>query len=259
MVENDRFQFGRNWQIYLKENSLKGLDLSIQSIKAMLSLDNLSGKSFLDIGSGSGLSSLAAHRLGAKVHSFDYDLQSVECTKQLSLSENSEDWTLQQGSVLDSEFMDSLGQFDIVYSWGALHHTGEMWSALNASMNRVANDGLFFVALYNKHWTSPLWWWIKKAYVLSPSFVQSVFYLFFRIVITLKLRLSGARTTDLDRGMILKTDIIDWIGGFPYEYASTDDVIKFAHKKGFVLEKQSPCSGWTGCNEFVFRKRSIHK
>jgi 2-polyprenyl-6-hydroxyphenyl methylase/3-demethylubiquinone-9 3-methyltransferase len=59
--------------------------------------------------------------------------------------------------------------------------------------------------------------------------------------------------------MTLKTDIIDWIGGFPYEYASTDDVIKFAHKKGFVLEKQSPCSGWTGCNEFVFRKRSIHK
>ncbi len=47
-------------------------------------METLAGNSFLDVGSGSGLFSLAAMRLGAdRVHSFDYDPQSVGCTKEL--------------------------------------------------------------------------------------------------------------------------------------------------------------------------------
>ena len=53
------------------------------SLKQMLDVDSLTGKTFLDVGSGSGLFSLAAIMLGVKVYSFDYDPQSVACTTEL--------------------------------------------------------------------------------------------------------------------------------------------------------------------------------
>src|ERR1044072_5239228 len=99
----------------------------------MLEVDNLLGKKFLDVGSGSGLFSLAARRLGAQVHSFDYDPQSVACTGELRRRYFPDDlhWVVQQGSVLDQGYLASLGSFDVVYAWGVLHHTGAMWRALD--------------------------------------------------------------------------------------------------------------------------------
>jgi 2-polyprenyl-6-hydroxyphenyl methylase/3-demethylubiquinone-9 3-methyltransferase len=116
----------------------------------MVEVEDFQGKSFLDIGSGSGLFSLAARRLGAKVHSFDYDPQSVSCTKELKQRyfPNDSDWTIGQGSVLDVDYIKSLGKFDIVYSWGVLHHTGALWQALdNASLPVVDRGTLIYCYL----------------------------------------------------------------------------------------------------------------
>ena len=98
----------------------------------MLEMDDLTGKTFLDIGSGSGLFSLAARRLGAKVHSFDFDSNSYGCTMELRKRyfDGDGNWKVEQGSALDRNYIESLGKFDIVYSWGVLHHTGAMWTAL---------------------------------------------------------------------------------------------------------------------------------
>ena len=85
----------------------------------MLQLDNLSGMTFLDVGSGSGLFSLAAYNLGAKVVSFDFDAQSVWCTNQLRerFCSDKRRWTVKIGSILEADFIKTLGHFDIVYSW----------------------------------------------------------------------------------------------------------------------------------------------
>ena len=47
-------------------------------------------------------------------------------------------------------------------------------------------------------------------------------------------------------------DVIDWIGGYPYEYASRSQVKKIIEAKGFELVKVTKPPAPTGCNEFVF-------
>ena len=131
--QGKRFQFGANWEAFLRSlNDVRILEAE-KSLKDMLCVDDLAGKRFLDIGSGSGLFSLAAKRLGAKVHSFDYDPKSVKCTEELKKRYYANDkyWDIEEGSALDEKYLISLGKFDIVYSWGVLHHTGNMKKALD--------------------------------------------------------------------------------------------------------------------------------
>lgn len=117
--------------------------LAESSLREMLGVKNMEGKRFLDIGSGSGLFSLAARRMGAKVHSFDYDPQSVACTAELRrrFFPDDSDWVVAQGSALDTRYLSTLGIFDIVYSWGVLHHTDAMWLGIENAINRVAGGG----------------------------------------------------------------------------------------------------------------------
>src|SRR6266496_6740116 len=116
----ERFAFGKNWKSFLTNLDETRIAEAERSLREMLQLDDLLGKSFLDVGSGSGIFSLAARRLGARVHSFDYDPESVACTAELKRRyfSNDSNWTIEEGSVLDEEYMLSLGQFDVVYSWG---------------------------------------------------------------------------------------------------------------------------------------------
>jgi len=132
IARGERFRFGENWKHFLGSLNETRIAEAEKSLKEMLQAEKLSGKSFLDVGSGSGLFSLAAKRLGARVHSFDYDPESVACTMELRRRyfDEDSDWTIEEGSVLDANYIDALGKFDIVYSWGVLHHTGQMWQAL---------------------------------------------------------------------------------------------------------------------------------
>src|SRR6185312_8185258 len=166
-----RFRFGANWTRFLTVLDEARIVAAERSLAEMLRVADLRGRSFLDIGCGSGLFSLAARRLGARVHSFDYDPRSVACTAELKRQFCPEDldWVVQAGSVLDKTFMRSLGQFDIVYSWGVLHHTGAMWQALDAALERVAPGGWLFIAIYNDQglW-SRRWTRIKRYYCSGP-------------------------------------------------------------------------------------------
>ena len=139
----ERFAFGENWARFLFALDEQRIKQAEESLKSMLETDNLSGKSFLDIGSGSGLFSLAARRLGARVLSFDYDCQSVACTRELKRQYfiDDHDWTIEEGSVLDVDYLNRLGRYDIVYSWGVLHHTGAMWKALQNVDTNVGEEG----------------------------------------------------------------------------------------------------------------------
>jgi 2-polyprenyl-3-methyl-5-hydroxy-6-metoxy-1,4-benzoquinol methylase len=270
IARGERFQFGQNWSQFLTAIDEERIQEAEKSLKEMLEVDSLAGKTFLDIGSGSGLFSLAARRLGARVHSFDFDPKSVACTRELRKNYFREDelWKVEEASVLDSDFMKSLGQFDVVYSWGVLHHTGRLWSALENAQERVALGGKFFIALYNDTGSqSARWFWIKKTYNGLPGIFRTPFAVLVTIPGELKLMASSVLTLNprryadtwttyrRNRGMTKWRDIVDWVGGYPYEVSKPDDVFDFCRARGFVLTKLKCGNVGLGCNEFVFAKQ----
>lgn len=264
-----RFEFGENWSRFLAELNDERVAAAEESLKQKLGVEVLEGKSFLDVGSGSGLFSLAARRLGARVHSFDYDPQSVACTAELKRRYFSDDlnWTVGRGSVLDAEYLKSLGRFDIVYSWGVLHHTGDMWQALENVQLPVAPGGSLFIAIYNDQGVlSVIWKRIKALYNSSPRFFRLILVLcttaFFEVrsalyyLMTLRPQqyIHRRRKRGEGRGMSLWYDAVDWVGGYPFEVAKPEEIFDFYRDRGFVLVKLSTAGGRLGNNEFVFEK-----
>lgn len=283
--EPPRFAFGRNWSQFLSAVTPERIAAARQSLTAVFGADGLRDQRFLDIGSGSGLFSLAAYRLGANVTSFDYDADSVGCTQELCRREEAvpDRWRVEQGSVLDTDYLGSLGTFDVVYSWGVLHHTGAMWTAIDLAAQRVADDGTFWIALYNDQgvW-SRVWAGVKRLYVRLPSWLRPLYVLVIGIPwaaarVTAKLtarmlqvlfsglnagdvpepspqRKAGLMASQRVRGMHWWYDLVDWIGGYPFEVARPDDVVAFLRDRGFVLEGLTTCGGNLGCNEFILRR-----
>lgn len=261
-----RFEFGKNWKSFLKNLDDKKIMNSKLSLSNFLSLETLEGKSFIDVGSGSGLSSLSAMNLGATVFSFDYDNTSVECTKILKdrFFPNSKRWKIEQGSAIDVNYMKSLGTYDIVYSWGVLHHTGSLNEALREVDILVNKGGLLFLSIYNDQGTrSKVWKYIKFMYVKSPKILKLL------IISLVYVRLWGPTTIKdfiklkpfhtwknlfKSRGMSPHYDLIDWAGGYPFEVRTPEEIIHFYLDKGYELKKLKTCRGGHGCNEFLFKK-----
>lgn len=267
-ASEERFGFGENWADFAAEMPVERIDAARGSLSEMLGEDAVDGRSVLDIGSGSGLFSLAAVQLGAqRVHSFDFDPQSVATTERIRDSFAPEaPWSVERGSVLDHEYMDALGEWDVVYSWGVLHHTGAMWEAIEAAMGRVRPGGRLFIAIYNDQGArSRAWTWVKRTYNRLPPPLRRLYLLAFMIPLELKqiakytLRLRPLEYVRLwrsaayyERGMSYWHDIVDWVGGYPFEVATPEAVFEFCHARGFELQRLRTCGGSHGLNEFVF-------
>lgn len=286
-----RFAFGKNWNEFLKQIDSERAAQAVVSLRQLLQLDPgvaapLEGKTFLDIGSGSGLFSLAAVALGAAVVSLDIDPDSVECTRRLKAQFESSgrdssttfgcrdsarnEWRVHQLSVLDSDGMSALGMFDIVYSWGVLHHTGAMAAAIEAASRRVAPGGLFAIAIYNDQGgASRRWHAIKRGYHAVPSCLRGAYVAacasFYEVKFALARLASGRsplpladwRAKRADRGMSVWHDWVDWIGGIPFEVATPETIIMPLRRQGFTLEHlRTVGSGW-GCNEYVFLRERV--
>jgi 2-polyprenyl-6-hydroxyphenyl methylase/3-demethylubiquinone-9 3-methyltransferase len=205
--------------------------------------------------------------LGARVHSFDYDPNSVGCTQELKRRYFPDDaqWIIEPGSALDADYITSLGKFDVVYSWGVLHHTGNMWTALANAAIPVASRGKLFVAIYNNQGTASIRWTkVKRTYNRLPKGLRfllvwpSFWVLNWRPLVkdTLRLRpLYSIRNYGKDgRGMSFWQDLVDWVGGYPFEVATPEQIFDFYRERGFGLTRLRTAGGSLGCNEFVFQK-----
>lgn len=253
----------------------------------MLGRQRLDGVRFLDAGCGSGLFSLSACRLGAHVVSFDVDPQSVACTEELRrrFAPEADRWEVRHGSALDEAFLAGLGTCDVVYSWGVLHHTGAMWDAIERVSRCVAERGQLWIAIYNDQgaisdrWRRVKWLyqrvppWLRLPYVLLVGACWAAWRLCcLRLPIALSgvlLRLapaplqpkppgppaSGGSGSGRNRGMHWWYDLVDWIGGWPFETARPEEVIRFLQERGFELRDLRTCGGGLGCNEFLFERK----
>jgi 2-polyprenyl-3-methyl-5-hydroxy-6-metoxy-1,4-benzoquinol methylase len=259
----DRFAFGDNWRRFLAVLDERRIETATRSLAEMLGTTNLQGKRFLDAGSGSGLFSLAAVRLGAEVVSFDFDQTSVACTSEVRRRFGGDAaWDVLHGDVLDLEFVRTLGGFDVVYSWGVLHHTGRMWDGCEAVAERVADGGVLYIALYNDQgFRSAVWDAIKRRYNAAGPLGKTVtersvgtYFGAGRFVKRVLGPGTRAGADALDRGMDIRLDLRDWVGGYPFEVAAPDVVFDFFAARGFMLRRLRTVAGRLGCNEFVFAR-----
>lgn len=259
-----RFEFGKNWGQFLALLDEERIRTAGRSLQEMVPDLDFKEASFLDLGSGSGLFSLAARRLGARVSSLDIDPLSVSCTRELKNRFFPEDpgWTVLQGSVLDQDLLRSLGRFSLVYSWGVLHHTGALWQALDNSLIPLAPGGRLCLSIYNDQGrASRFWTRVKRFYNEKPEPVKKAVLgaAFIRIWGPTLIR-DGLRGRGLDswrnygrfRGMSPWHDLVDWVGGFPFETAAPDRIFNFFHRRGLTLSFLRTCGGGRGCNEYVF-------
>jgi SAM-dependent methyltransferase len=262
-----RFEFGENWRSFLDRLDTNRVAEAERSLKWLLNCERLDGNRFLDIGSGSGLSSLVARRLGADVVSFDYDPQSVKCTATLRdrFFPNEPRWLVEHGSILDPDFLRSLGRFDVVYSWGVLHHTGAMRDAIGNAAQLVKSGGILVLSLYRK--TALCWFWAmeKRWYCRAPEPAQAraraLFIALLRTAFAVTRRDFETYVSNYssNRGMDFAHDVHDWLGGYPYESIAPGYLDKLLTQRGFqkmrAKVRRAPIGVFgSGCDEYVYRR-----
>lgn len=262
------FSFGDNWASYAELISSRRIEQAKRDLARLLDRDSLAGCTFLDIGCGSGLHVLAALLLGAKeAVAIDLDPQSVATTKStLARFDGVGHWDVVRADILRSPFHEK--QFDIVYSWGVLHHTGAMRDALVKAGALVKPGGLLTVALYRKTPFCGIWRRIKKWYAFAGVNRQRLAQSAYIAIFALALRARGRRLTEYvknyesRRGMDFYHDVHDWLGGYPYDSIAPEDLRELMSGLGFTevrnFTKPAPAFGilGSGCDEYLFVRRS---
>jgi 2-polyprenyl-6-hydroxyphenyl methylase/3-demethylubiquinone-9 3-methyltransferase len=264
MTNKKQFDFGQNWDEFSK-NALKqkNIEQAIEGFSRLISNSELENKTFIDIGFGQGLSLLLATKLGATTIGVDIN---PKCKKVLEYNRNlfpeikDTEIKVIVGSILDNAVIEEIktvqSRYDIVHSWGVLHHTGDMWKAIEVCSSLVNTNGKLIIAIYNKHWSSKFWWFIKLIYNYSPKLIRKMMiYFFYLIIIIAKFFVTFRNPLKNQRGMNFYYNVIDWVGGYPYQYASENEIIEFLKKKGFKLLKFFKSQVPTGCYEYVFEIR----
>jgi 2-polyprenyl-6-hydroxyphenyl methylase/3-demethylubiquinone-9 3-methyltransferase len=258
------FEFGRNWLDFLQHVDAAAVSQAESGLLKLIAKEELEGARFLDIGCGSGLHSLVALQAGAReVVAIDVDPNSVEAARRVLAGASNA--RVEVCSIFDAS-PDTLGEFDVVYSWGVLHHTGAMWEAVEGAMRLVKPGGLFAIALYQKTPLCGAWRAEKRFYTAAAEPIRAVVRGAYKAAFRAGLLASGRspasyiRDYHSARGMNWHNDVHDWLGGYPYESASPEEILHFFDDHDF-----SPCREFplhrrigvlgAGCAEFVFRKR----
>jgi 2-polyprenyl-3-methyl-5-hydroxy-6-metoxy-1,4-benzoquinol methylase len=263
-----QFDFGRNWDAFSRTAlTPERIDSARKSFLQLMDRIPMRDRTFLDIGFGQGLSLLLAAEAGAKVTGCDINPLCGEVLRRnqqfFTPSVSCMEIPTVIGSILEPAVIENLRQkaqrtehrYDIVHSWGALHHTGEMHAAIANAVSLVSENGYLVLAIYNRHWTSPIWEVIKRVYVYSPMVIQHVLAgLLLPFISIAKFATTRKNPFSQERGMDFYYDVIDWVGGYPYEFAAINEIQAKMELLSFKCLKVIPAKVPTGCNEFVFKR-----
>lgn len=261
------FRFGKNWAKFKKNINESDIQQSVIDIVRLLGMYDLSGKSVIDIGSGSGIHSAAFYKFKPlKVDSIDYDQDSVNTTREfLSSMAHPVDKNVWKADILNLETFHQK-KYDVVYAWGVLHHTGNLHLAIENAATLVDREGLLVIALYRKTFLCEFWKIEKRIYSRSPYVVQKIVFFFYITlffilysVIRRKNFLNYVKNYKSNRGMNFFIDVHDWLGGYPYESISSFELRTKMSKLGFEELRSftyKPGIGLfgSGCDQFVFKK-----
>jgi SAM-dependent methyltransferase len=261
------FRFGENWQEFSAKIGETEIAEAVRGLEKLFPNGELKGKSFLDIGCGSGLSMVAALRLGAaRVRGIDIDPISVSTARAVLTRHSSREyWAADEISVFEAT-PEKLGLFDVVHSWGVLHHTGRMWTATERAGDLVAPGGLLAIALYRRTLACRFWAAEKRLYAHSSAGRQQLFRSLYKAAYALRLLATGKNPARFFaeykplRGMDFDIDIHDWLGGYPYESTTPEEATAMLAHLGFrMIRLFDNCASTvglfgTGCDEFVVQK-----
>lgn len=256
------FSFGANWQKLVDRLDTRQLEQATDSLLNSFGGEQFPSRRFIDVGCGSGLFSLAAMHLGAReVVSVDVDPNAVACANYLRKRERlPANWTVKDGSILDANFVRTLGCGELVFSWGVIHHTGDLWSAFTNLTQLVCPGGLLCVAIYNRPRAPKIQISLKRTYNRAPRAVRPLMVAGYGTALLGLLAVRGRNPVSYvkgygahSRGMDYWRDVEDWLGGLPFEYAAPVEVHKFAERNGFRLEAELVRRPG-GCNEYLLRR-----
>ena len=262
LTPGNRFRFGENWRSFSGTLDRSQLAASIQGLLRLLTPEQLAGKSFADVGCGSGLHAAAAATLGVRrVFAIDQDSECVAVAREaFSQYAPPIDAHFQTLSVFDLDPSQN-GRFDVVYSWGVLHHTGNLEGALRKAAALVDRDGLLVLALYRPTHLDRFWRWEKRWYLRSgPSAQRFAQFLYTAVVAAAQVARGRFRfTLERTRGMNYHHDLHDWLGGYPYENIAAAHLHERLTRLGFepvkVLSRPKGVGLLgSGCDEFVYRR-----
>jgi 2-polyprenyl-6-hydroxyphenyl methylase/3-demethylubiquinone-9 3-methyltransferase len=143
-----------------------------------------------------------------------------------------------------------------------------MWAAIDAACASVAQNGLLSISIYNDQGAvSAFWTCIKRIYNRSPRWFQFLLVLGYLIPAMLWFAIRGlVRLRNPrewfplvnERGMHYYYDVVDWMGGYPFEVSTPEAIVDYVTRQGFTTLKVNRRSG-SGCNEFVFRRTKKSK
>ncbi len=261
MASKITFSFGENWVDFSKYLTADDFRKAKEDLITWVGKEKIAGKRVIDIGSGSGIHSVGLYELGAReLVSFDYDKHSVTATtSQWEKNGKPSNWTVMQGSILDKEYINQLGKFDLVYSWGVLHHTGSMWQAINNALSMVADNGFLYITIYKDdnyaHSINT-----KQKYNAASKFGKKMIVTreVAKIMAKRAIRLKNPFTWNqkLERGMNIYHDLVDWLGGLPYEAANEDEMLQWGLKNNLKLLRILCRGNYGSCNYYLFQKQS---
>ena len=253
------FSFGENWKNYLRTIDDHDIQSAVQDILEWIPAEQIAGRIVADIGCGSGIHSYCFYMQKPDgLVSVDVDQYSVEATNILrKRAGDPSNWVVSTNSILDAEFLNKAGVFDIVYSWGVLHHTGNMWKAIENASSLVKPSGLFWISLYAKGPKYEKDLQIKQKYNNFSNSGKKLF-IYKKIVKLMWKRMKKGQNPltwneKVIRGMHKYHDIVDWYGGLPYEVASRSEVESFLGQRGFELVRVKEATE-RACSVYLFRK-----
>ena len=265
----EHFSFGQNWSDYSEIVEERHIISAEEDLTRLMNSGDFANRKWCDLGCGSGIHAVAAARLGAVVSAVDIDPQSIATTKRLAKKFGVEGKIVSLNySVFDLPFNNE--SFDVVYSWGVLHHTGDMWSAITEASRLVSmtEGSQFVVAIYRQTRLCRMWKIEKRFYKDASPIVQGTIRRLF--VLAYDFSLIARRRTPWShrrnyfqmRGMSFKHDVHDWLGGYPYESANARELETMMRKIGFRLVREfvrapnrTPWGFFgSGCDEFVFER-----